>query len=77
MKSKDTNPFEKIDLLIGRTAEPKGEEWFTATEYAEHASYSVENARAILAKLVKEGKLERWTGACLGSCGQKTKYRLK
>lgn len=76
MKSKPTNPWAALDSIIKREAEPIGEEWFTAQQFAERYRLSIQGAHGKLNRLVSRGILKKWCGVSESSHRSICKYRL-
>jgi hypothetical protein len=76
-KSANTDPWAAMDALMAAEPEPMGPEWFTLQDFAARYNLSRSGAQSALGRLMRDGKVDNWTGVTRATRRVTNKFKLK
>ena len=76
-KSKNTDPWAKLDAYFAESVEPTGPEWFTADDLKNKFKISESSVRRRLKSMHRDKLLDIWSGGSAETKQYCVKYRFR
>lgn len=76
-KSKNTDPWSKLDAYFAGSIEPTGPEWFTAKDLKDKFKMSESTVRRRVKSMLIDGLLDIWAGGSAETKKYCVKYRFR